>query len=57
MLPPGRLRRDPGPVTEGAGSTQSSKDGVTGTPTVRVNGTPLEQPTREAVSAAVEAAG
>jgi protein-disulfide isomerase/uncharacterized membrane protein YphA (DoxX/SURF4 family) len=36
---------------------QSSKDGVTGTPAVFVNGTPLEQPTKEAVTAAVEAAG
>ena len=36
---------------------QSSKDGVTGTPTVKVNGEPVAQPTLAAVTAAVEAAG
>ena len=36
---------------------QSSKDGVNGTPTVKVNGTQLEQPTLDAVKAAVAAAG
>lgn len=35
---------------------QSSKDGVTGTPTVKVDGQPVEQPTLAAVTAAVEAA-
>jgi protein-disulfide isomerase/uncharacterized membrane protein YphA (DoxX/SURF4 family) len=32
---------------------QSSKDGVTGTPTVKVNGQPVETPTLDAVKAAV----
>jgi protein-disulfide isomerase len=36
---------------------QSSKDGVTGTPTVKVNGQPVDQPTLAAVTAAVNAAG
>jgi protein-disulfide isomerase/uncharacterized membrane protein YphA (DoxX/SURF4 family) len=36
---------------------QSSKDGVTGTPTVKVNGHAMESPTLPAVTAAVEAAG
>jgi protein-disulfide isomerase/uncharacterized membrane protein YphA (DoxX/SURF4 family) len=35
---------------------QSSKDGVTGTPTVLVNGKALDQPTLAAVTAAVDAA-
>jgi protein-disulfide isomerase/uncharacterized membrane protein YphA (DoxX/SURF4 family) len=35
---------------------QSSKDGVTGTPTVRVNGKAVDQPTLDAVTAAVNAA-
>ena len=35
---------------------QSSKDGVTGTPTVRVDGQQVAQPTLEAVTAAVQAA-
>jgi protein-disulfide isomerase/uncharacterized membrane protein YphA (DoxX/SURF4 family) len=36
---------------------QSSKDGVTGTPTVKVNGRALDSPTLQAVTAAVNAAG
>jgi protein-disulfide isomerase/uncharacterized membrane protein YphA (DoxX/SURF4 family) len=35
---------------------QSSKDGVTGTPTVKVNGQAVDQPTLQAVTAAVTAA-
>ena len=35
---------------------QSSKDGVTGTPTVRVNGKAVDQPTLDQVTAAVNAA-
>jgi protein-disulfide isomerase/uncharacterized membrane protein YphA (DoxX/SURF4 family) len=35
---------------------QSSKDGVTGTPTVRVNGKAVDQPTLDEVTAAVNAA-
>ena len=35
---------------------QSSKDGVTGTPTVRVNGKTVDQPTLEQVTTAVNAA-
>jgi protein-disulfide isomerase len=35
---------------------QSSKDGVTGTPTVRVNGKTVDQPTLDQVTAAVNAA-
>ena len=35
---------------------QSSKDGVTGTPTVLVNGKALQQPTLDQVTAAVNAA-
>jgi protein-disulfide isomerase len=35
---------------------QSSKDGVTGTPTVLVNGKTVAQPTLDAVTAAVNAA-
>jgi protein-disulfide isomerase/uncharacterized membrane protein YphA (DoxX/SURF4 family) len=35
---------------------QSSKDGVTGTPTVRVNGKAVQQPTLDQVTAAVDAA-
>jgi protein-disulfide isomerase len=34
----------------------ASKDGVNGTPTVRVNGTPVEQPTPDNLRAAIEAA-
>ena len=36
---------------------QSSKDGVTGTPTVRVDGQPVAQPTLDAVTAAVPGGG
>jgi len=36
---------------------QSSKDGVTGTPTVKVNGQAPASPTLQAVTAAVNAAG
>lgn len=36
---------------------QSSKDGVTGTPTVKVNGQAVREPTLDAVTAAVSAAG
>jgi protein-disulfide isomerase len=35
---------------------QSSKDGVTGTPSVRVNGKTVDQPTLDQVTAAVNAA-
>ena len=35
---------------------QSSKDGVTGTPTIKVNGQQLDNPTLQSVTAAVTAA-
>ena len=41
----------------GRATEQSSKDGVTGTPAVRVDGRAVDNPTRDAVKAAVEAAG
>jgi protein-disulfide isomerase len=40
----------------GRATEQSSKDGVTGTPTVKVNGTAVATPTLDAVKAAVAAA-